>query len=92
MPSFPVVFLCALTALVISVCVGWPMMRRLAVPRPLCLALAPTAGWAVFNTLALPILTAAGFMRPTVGLLTGTAVLGGVLASLRQRQRSASPT
>ncbi len=91
MPSFPVVFLCALAELVISVCVGWPMMRRLAAPRPVALALAPAAGWAAFNPLALSILTATGFTRATVALLSGGAVLGGLAISLRQRRRAVKP-
>ncbi len=61
-------------------------MRRLAAPQHLALALAPAAGWAVFNTLALPILTTTGFTRATVALLSGAAVLGGIGVSLRQPQ------
>ena len=91
MPSFPVVFLCALAELVISVCVGWPMMRRLGAPRPVALALAPAAGWAAFNPLALSILTATGFTRATVALLSGGAVVGGLAISLRQRLRAVEP-
>src|SRR5271166_3290353 len=91
MPSFPVVFLCALAELVIGVCAGWPMMRRLAAPRPVALALAPAAGWAAFNLMALPILTATGFTRATAALLSGGAVLGGLAISLQQWLRAVEP-
>ena len=85
MPSFLNVFLCAAAELLLAVCVGLPAARRLLAPGPLAPALAPMIGWAVFNTLALPILTWAGFTRPTVALLFVAAVLGGVAASLHRR-------
>ncbi len=66
-------------------------MRRLAMPRPVALALAPAAGWAVFNALALPILTATGFTRATVAMLSGAAVLGGLAVSRRQRPPVVEP-
>ncbi len=89
MPSFLNVFLCAAAALLLAVCVGLPVARRLLAPGPLAPALAPMIGWAVFNTLALPILSWAGFTRSTVALLFGAAVLGGLAVSLRRRRRPA---
>jgi hypothetical protein len=78
MPSPLNVILCALAELLISFCVGLPVARRLVSARPLTLALAPMIGWAVFNTLALPALSAVGFTRATSALLCGAAVLSGV--------------
>ena len=91
MPSFPVVLLCAVAELVISFCVGWAVMRRIAAPRVVALVLAPAAGWAVFNALALPILTATSFTRATVAMLSGAAVLGGLAVSRRQRPPVVEP-
>jgi hypothetical protein len=83
MPSFFTTLLCALAELLVSFCVGLALARRMVEARPVALALAPIVGWAVFNTLALPILTAIGFTRLTAGLICGLAVLGGMAAELR---------
>ncbi len=66
-------------------------MRRIAAPRVVALVLAPAAGWAVFNALALPILTATSFTRATVAMLSGAAVLGGLAVSRRQRPPVVEP-
>jgi hypothetical protein len=90
MPLFSHVFLCAAAELLLSICVGLPVAYRLVSTRPLALALAPIMGWAVFNTLALPILLVSGFTRATAALLCGFTVLGGLAAMLPGRSRSAA--
>jgi hypothetical protein len=90
MPSFSHALLCAAAELLLGICVGLPVALRLISARPLALALAPVIGWAVFNTLALPILSVVGFTRTTVALLCGFAVLGGLAAMLPGRSRSAA--
>jgi hypothetical protein len=83
MPSDTNVIACALTELAITLAVGLPVARSVAAGRFLALALAPALGWAVFNGLALPILTAVGFTRTNVALLSAAAVLAGIAAQLR---------
>jgi hypothetical protein len=87
MPYFPNVVVCAFLEAVIALCVGLPLARRLVANRSVALALAPIVGWAVFNTLALPVLSAAGFTRPTVARLTAAAIIAGLAASLRRPPR-----
>ena len=82
MPSFQDVLLCGLAVLAICICVGLPLARCLVDEPRLAWALAPALGWAAFSTLALPILWAVGFSRTHVEMLSGTAVLVGVVASL----------
>jgi hypothetical protein len=89
MPSFANVLLCAFFETLIGFSIGWPLARRLVAERSLGLAFAPIVGWAVFNTLALPILTAVGFTRVTVALLSAAAILAGLAASRRWPPRSA---
>jgi hypothetical protein len=89
MPSFLNVLLCASSELLLAVAVGLPVARRLVSQPPLALALAPALGWAVFNTLALPILSFTGFGRATAAILSSAAVLGGLAASLGRSPRSA---
>ena len=95
MPSFQDVLLCGLAVLAICICVGLPLARCLVDESRLAWALAPALGWAVFSTLALPILWAVGFSRTHVTMLSGTAVLVGMVASLggpaRTRNRAAVP-
>jgi hypothetical protein len=81
MPSVLNVLLCALSQFVLAICVGLPVTRKLASERALALALAPAMGWAVFSTLALPILSWVGFSRATVTLLCGIAIVGGARRS-----------
>jgi hypothetical protein len=88
MPSFLNVLIGAFAELALCICVGLPLARRLASARPLALALAPIVGWAVFNTLALPILSAVGFTRTTVALLCAGAACGGAAARLRWPRRA----
>jgi hypothetical protein len=88
MPSFANVLLCAFSEALICLLVGWPLARRLVARRSTALALAPIVGWAAFNTLALPILTAVGFTRRTVAILSAAAILAGLAASLRRPRRS----
>jgi hypothetical protein len=85
MPTLPHVLLCAFAETLVSLCVGLPLARRLAAQRPLALALAPIMGWGVFNALALPILSAAGFTRVSAALLSAAAIVAGLAASLRRR-------
>jgi hypothetical protein len=80
MPSLPDVVICALAALVVCGCVGAPLARWLIGGRGLAWALAPALGWAVFSTLALPILTATGFSRASVTALCTAAVVAGAVA------------
>jgi hypothetical protein len=95
MPSFPDVLLCGCAVLAICVCVGFPLARCLVDESRLAWALASALGWAAFSTLALPILWAVGFSRTHVTMLSGTAALVGVVASLggpaRTRNRTAVP-
>jgi hypothetical protein len=83
------VVMCALVEVVISLCVGLPVARRVLAGRSSTIALAPVIGWAVFNTVALPILTITGFTRATAAIVSGAAVLGGVATELRNSQRTA---
>ena len=82
MPSLSDVLLCAFSDALIGLAIGWPLARRLVARRSQALALAPILGWAVFNALALPVLSAAGFSRRTVALLAAVAIIAGVVASL----------
>ena len=86
MPAISHVVLCALTELAVSIAVGLPLSRLLAPTRPGCVALAPALGWGVFNALALPLLTFAGFSRTTAGLLAGSTVLAGLALWLWPRR------
>ena len=81
--------MCASVEVVISLCVGLPVARRVLADRSLAIALTPIIGWSLFNTVALPILTAIGFTRATAAIVSGAAVLGGVAAELRSSQRTA---
>jgi hypothetical protein len=83
MPSLPNVLLCALAELLVSLGVGLPLARRLVDVRPLALATAPIVGWAVFNALALPVLTLLGFTRLKVALVCGAAIFAGTAALRR---------
>ncbi|HUC10131.1 MAG TPA: hypothetical protein VL985_06855 [Stellaceae bacterium] len=83
MPSFPIVLLSALVELLVSVCVGLALARRLVPAKPVAMALSPIIGWAVFNTLALPLLAAIGLTRIAAALVCAAAALGGVAAVLR---------
>jgi hypothetical protein len=81
MPNFPDVLLCALAALILSVCVGMPLARWLVQERVIAWGLAPSLGWAVFTTAALPIVRIVGFSQPVLIILCGaTALAGGFLA------------
>jgi hypothetical protein len=88
MPSLPIVLLCALTELLVAIALGWPVARRLAPTPSLALALAPIVGWALFNTAALPLLTAVGFTRVTVSISCGAAILGGAAVQIFGRARN----
>jgi hypothetical protein len=89
MPSFSNVLLCAFAEALISLCVGLPVTRRVVAERPLALTLAPIVGWAVFNGLALPILSILGFSRLNAALLSGAAVLFGLAILPGRPARSA---
>jgi hypothetical protein len=91
MPSFQNVLSCALAELMLSLGVGLPLARRLVADRPLALAIAPSLGWAVSSALALPILDWIGFAHPTVALLYGSAVIGGMAALFLSVRRPAIP-
>jgi hypothetical protein len=82
------VVMCASVELAISLCVGLPAARRI-IGRPLTIVLAPVIGWAVFNTVALPILTAIGFTRATAAVVSGAAIAAGVAMELRSSRRTA---
>ena len=60
---------------------GWPLARLLAAP----FGIAPALGWAVFNALALPVLTFTGFGRLTASTLC-IACLAGAVYALRRTQ------
>ncbi len=80
MPFLPNVLAVALAALVLGVCVGWPLAERLVPSRGIALALAPALGWAVFAALALPVLSIVGFARASVAGVFALAVVAGVAA------------
>jgi hypothetical protein len=82
MPSLSNVALCGLFQLALATYVGLPLTRRLVSQRAVALALAPAMGWALFNVIALPILSSTGFSRPMVSLLYGTAIAGSGVALL----------
>lgn len=88
MPSLPTVLLCALTELLVAIALGWPVMRRLAPTPSFAVALAPIVGWALFNTAALPLLTALGFTRTTAAMLCGVAIIGGAAAQVLHPARN----
>jgi hypothetical protein len=90
MPSLPNVLLCALSPLVLSLCIGVPLARWFVPERPLALALAPSLGWAVFAALALPALDGVGFTRVTVTLVCGGAILAGLIALRSSGMRQAA--
>jgi hypothetical protein len=82
MPSFSNVALCAVLQLALATYVGLPVTRRLVSQRAVALALAPAMGWALFSTLALPILSWTGFSRATASLVYLVAIAGGGSALL----------
>jgi hypothetical protein len=82
MPSLSNVALCAVFQLALATYVGLPVTRRLVPQRAVALALAPAMGWALFSTLALPILLLTGFSRLMVSLLYGMAIAGSSVALL----------
>ena len=84
MPSLLDVVICALAALVVCGFVGAPLVRWLVGERGWAWALAPALGWAVFSTLALPILTATGFSRGSVTALCAAAVVVGIVVLRRE--------
>src|SRR6516165_8825679 len=88
MPSFQDVLLCGLAVLAICICVGLPLARCLVEEPRLAWVLAPALGWAAFSALALPILWAVGFSRAHVTVISGVAVLVGVVASRRGPART----
>jgi len=83
MPSISTILLCILFELLLSISVGQPFARLLVQRQSI--ALAPIIGWAVFNILALLILSWAGFSRTTVALLCAAGFLGGLAGSLSWR-------
>ena len=89
MPSLLIVVMCASVEVVISLCVGLPVTRRVLAGRSPVIAIAPIIGWALFNTVALPILTVIGFTRATAAIVSGVAVLGGVAIELRGPRKTA---
>lgn len=79
MPSLADVALCGVAELLIGFAVGLPV-ARFGFGSRVAPALAPISGWAVFNVLALPILSIIGFSRLAAALLCGIALLGGLAA------------
>lgn len=71
-----------------SMCLGWPCARMLVCREPT--AFAPVLGWAVFNTLALLILSWTGVNRTAVTLLCAAGILAGIAGSLQHRRSSAT--
>jgi hypothetical protein len=92
MPVLQNVLFSATTALVLSTLVGLPLTRLLVPDRALASALAPIAGWAVFSTLAVPVLTLVGFTRITVALFCGAAAVVGGLLSMPAFRSPAGPS
>jgi hypothetical protein len=82
MPSFPTVLLCASTELLVAIALGWPVARRLTPAPSLAPALAPIVGWAIFNTVALPLLSAFSLTRATAAIVCGAAIFGGSAVQL----------
>src|SRR5277367_2640108 len=81
MPSLPNVLLCALSPLVLSLCIGVPLARWFVPESPLALAIAPSLGWAVFAALALPVLDWIGLTHGMVALVCGGAIVAGLVVS-----------
>jgi hypothetical protein len=84
MPSLPDVALCGVAELTIGFAVGLPIARLVLGPS-VAPALAPMLGWAVFNVLALPILSLIGFSRAAIALVYGIALLAGLVALVKSR-------
>lgn len=74
MPALSNVLLCAVMAAVFWTLLGALLSRLIITERVLIWAIAPTLGWAVFNTAALPILVMTGFTRLSITILAGVAV------------------
>jgi len=89
MPLLQNVLLCALAALVLCTLLGLPLARYFLGDRALAAAAAPIAGWAVFSTLALPILTASGFTWFATAAVSVAVVLCGAAMLLRSRSNPA---
>src|SRR5579863_376753 len=85
MPLLQDVLLCAAAVLVVSTILGLPLTRYFFADRAIAAAAAPIAGWAVLTTLALPILTVAGFTETAATVFAGLAILAGVAMLLRTR-------
>ena len=69
MPSLTVIIPAALAAALLWTALGWPIARRL-VPPALVAGVAPTLGWAVYSTTALPVLTVVGFSWASAAIFT----------------------
>src|SRR5215510_12748641 len=72
---------CAAVAAVFWTGLGFAIARHL-LPRVLAIGAAPVVGWAIHTTLALPILTLAGFSAVSVVSLAVFAMIGGGLLLL----------
>src|SRR5215510_2939956 len=69
---------CAMVAAVFWTGLGFAVARPL-LPRVLAIGAAPVVGWAIHSSLALPILTLAGFSAVSVVTLAAFAMIGGLL-------------
>jgi hypothetical protein len=81
--------LCALVAALFWTGLGFAIARPL-LPRALAIGAAPVVGWAIHTTLALPILTLAGFSAVSVMSLAVFAMIGGGLLLLAHAAKDES--
>lgn len=72
----------AIIAAAVWSCLGLAVTRRI-VPLALAWPLAPLAGWAVCNVVALPVFTLIGFSATNVRLLIALALAGSLVAIWR---------
>src|SRR4051812_2714675 len=79
MPSIVNVAMGLAGALVFWGLLGFAVSRRL-MPGVLALPAAPALGWAIHNTLALPLYGAIGFSSTTVAAVSLVALIGAVVS------------
>lgn len=92
MPLLQNVALCAAAALIVSTILGLPLARYYFADRAIAAGAAPIAGWAVFTTLALPVLTSVGFTLAVTALVAGVAILAALAMLLRSHASTMLPS
>ena len=82
--TWPAAIAAFLAAALFFTAIGLPLARAVAPPCMPALAMAPALGWAVFTTLALPLLSVAGFGRTPIVLYAMACAAAALLARRRQ--------